>query len=63
MLVKELKAKGTADMIEEPEYLDFRAGDIRHSLADTSKANSLFGYEPQVTVGEGVGRLVAWWLG
>lgn len=38
----------------EPLYEDFRAGDIRHSLADITKANSLFGYKPQYYVLEGL---------
>ena len=29
----------------EPVYRDFRAGDVRHSLADIGKANRLLGYD------------------
>ena len=29
-----------------PVYRDFRAGDVRHSQADVSKARELLGYEP-----------------
>jgi UDP-N-acetylglucosamine/UDP-N-acetylgalactosamine 4-epimerase len=31
----------------EPSYLPFRAGDVRHSLADISRARKLLGYEPR----------------
>src|SRR5690606_15940883 len=30
-----------------PRHADFRAGDVRHSQADISKARTLLGYEPQ----------------
>lgn len=42
----------------EPVYEDFRPGDIRHSLADISKARADFGYEPQVSLAEGLSLLV-----
>jgi UDP-N-acetylglucosamine 4-epimerase len=39
-----------------PVYRDFRKGDIRHSLADTSAAAELLGYAPSVSLAEGLGR-------
>jgi len=36
--------------IAEPTYRDFRAGDIRHSLADIGKARGLLGYQPAFPV-------------
>ncbi len=41
----------------EPIHREFRPGDIRHSLADISKAKRLLGYQPTHTVAEGI-RLV-----
>lgn len=41
----------------EPVYEDFRPGDIRHSLANISRAQADLGYEPDVTLSEGF-RLV-----
>jgi UDP-N-acetylglucosamine 4-epimerase len=38
----------------EPEYRDFRAGDVRHSQADVSKAREQLGYEPTHSVREGL---------
>jgi len=38
----------------EPVYGPFRKGDIRHSLADISKAKKLLEYEPRVEVREGL---------
>lgn len=34
----------------KPVYRDFRAGDVRHSQADISKARRLLGYEPSIAL-------------
>ncbi|MBC8112702.1 MAG: SDR family oxidoreductase [Verrucomicrobia bacterium] len=39
-----------------PIYLPERDGDIRHSLADVSKAEKLLGYQPGVKIEEGLKR-------
>lgn len=41
----------------------FRDGDIRHSLADTSKAQRLLGYEPATSVGKGIQASSRWYFG
>jgi UDP-N-acetylglucosamine/UDP-N-acetylgalactosamine 4-epimerase len=46
----------------EPNYRDFREGDVRHSLADISKARTLLGYEPTDTVPAGMRAAVRWYL-
>ena len=38
----------------KPVYRDFRAGDVRHSLADISKAATLLSYQPTHRIGEGL---------
>jgi UDP-N-acetylglucosamine 4-epimerase len=43
-----------------PKFGPDRAGDIRDSLADISKANRLLGYDPQVRIREGLRRTLAW---
>ncbi|UYZ58502.1 SDR family oxidoreductase [Hymenobacter latericus] len=43
-----------------PEYGPNRAGDIRDSLADISKAQRLLGYDPQVRIREGLKRTLDW---
>jgi UDP-N-acetylglucosamine/UDP-N-acetylgalactosamine 4-epimerase len=45
-----------------PSYRDFRAGDVRHSLADISKARRMLGYEPTHTVSEGLSEAMEWYL-
>ncbi|PQA81814.1 Vi polysaccharide biosynthesis UDP-N-acetylglucosaminuronic acid C-4 epimerase TviC [Limnohabitans sp. TS-CS-82] len=46
----------------EPEYRDFRAGDVRHSLADTSKAQLLLGYEPTHRISDGIQSATRWYV-
>ena len=46
-----------------PIYRDFRAGDVRHSLADIGKAKRLLGYEPTHVIGDGLSESMAWYLG
>lgn len=43
-------------------YRDFRAGDVRHSLADISKAQALLGYAPTMKVGAGVMAAMPWYM-
>ncbi|MFC1701406.1 NAD-dependent epimerase/dehydratase family protein, partial [Pseudomonadota bacterium] len=45
----------------KPSYRDFRAGDVRHSMADVSKANQLLGYEPGYRIEEGLVEALRWY--
>lgn len=47
----------------EPIYGPAREGDVRHSLADITKAKGLLGYTPQFDVKEGMKRTVEWFVG
>lgn len=38
----------------------YREGDIRHCVADISRARNLLGYEPQVTLERGIPELLTW---
>jgi dTDP-L-rhamnose 4-epimerase len=45
----------------EPEIIaSYRAGDIRHCFADTNVAQRVLGYQPRVTLEEGLTELAAW---
>jgi UDP-N-acetylglucosamine 4-epimerase len=45
-----------------PTYRDFRDGDMRHSLADTTKARTLLGYQPTHRIKDGIGETVSWYV-
>ncbi|MBU4297837.1 MAG: GDP-mannose 4,6-dehydratase [Desulfobulbaceae bacterium] len=45
-----------------PTYRDFRPGDVRHSLADISKASNLLGYEPLYSVKDGLDQAAEWYV-
>lgn len=46
----------------KPVYRDFRGGDVRHSLADISKATIFLGYEPTHVIDEGLKVAMAWYI-
>ncbi|GAO34661.1 NAD-dependent epimerase/dehydratase [Sulfuricella sp. T08] len=46
----------------KPTYRDFRAGDVRHSLADISKAKNLLGYAPTHHIVEGLKEAMDWYV-
>jgi UDP-N-acetylglucosamine 4-epimerase len=45
-----------------PVYREFRAGDVRHSQADISKAEKLLGYEPQYRIQQGITKAMKWYV-
>lgn len=54
-----LKATAGIDLL--PKHGPVRNGDVKHSLADISKATGLLGYKPEITVKEGLKRTMAWY--
>lgn len=44
----------------QPIYKEPRAGDVRDSQADIGKARTLLGYEPSVSLEEGLARTLEW---
>jgi UDP-N-acetylglucosamine 4-epimerase len=46
----------------KPAYRDFRAGDVRHSLADITKARTRLGYEPTHRIAEGLAEAMEWYV-
>ena len=45
----------------EPEHGPERAGDVRHSLADIELARDRLGFEPEVSLEDGLERTVRWY--
>ena len=46
----------------DPQYRDFRAGDVRHSQADISKVKTLLDYQPHYRVQAGIDKSMPWYI-
>lgn len=57
------KALGNNGIVYDkpPVHADFRAGDVRHSQADISKARTLLGYEPMHNIVQGLEVSMPWY--
>lgn len=55
-----LQAIGVTTDIQ-PVHHDFRAGDVRHSLADITRARDALGYLPDVRVNDGIHLAMQWY--
>jgi UDP-glucose 4-epimerase len=53
--------QGLTSYTGQPKYGPERGGDIKHSLADISKAGAALGYKPKVDFEEGLRRTVEWY--
>ena len=56
--------RGITHILEEPiepEFADPRSGDVRHSLADITRARELLGYEVLVPFDEGLRGTIDWY--
>jgi dTDP-L-rhamnose 4-epimerase len=58
--IAELVAQGLGKDITPEMVGKYRAGDIRHCIADISKARELLGYEPKVTLEQGLPEVLDW---
>jgi len=61
LLGEAMQAVGAVAGIPTPEHRDFRAGDVRHSLADIGKAGRLLGYTPTHDLRAGLGEVARWY--
>lgn len=61
-LVKYLETDFPHVTTAAPAYRDFRAGDVRHSLADISKATGLLGYVPTHRIDAGLKVATNWYI-
>ena len=46
----------------KPVYRDFRTGDVRHSMADIGKAQSLLDYAPAYGITQGLSLAMPWYI-
>lgn len=59
-LLDELKSlTGKPDVVAD--YQEPRAGDVKHSLADITRARELLGFEPRVGLRPGLELTIDWW--
>ena len=61
MLAAALAAVRPGLLASAPEYRDFRAGDVRHSRADISKARERLGYWPSHDIRAGLAAAATWY--
>lgn len=45
-----------------PVFREFRAGDVRHSQADVTKAKTLLGYSPEFVIKDGIAKAMPWYV-
>jgi UDP-N-acetylglucosamine 4-epimerase len=62
MMVELLAPRYPHVAAHQPQYVDFRAGDVRHSQADIGKAQRLLGYAPTHRIGEGLKQALDWYV-
>jgi dTDP-L-rhamnose 4-epimerase len=58
--VMSMLAEGLGKEIEPEITGKYREGDIRHCVADISRARTLLGYEPKVSLEQGISELLDW---
>lgn len=58
-LFDHLRKEGKSTL--QPIYGPERQGDVKHSLADISKAGELLGYKPAISVSEGLQKTFQWY--
>jgi len=62
LINKELNAHIASFDDKEAIYRDFRAGDIRHSNANISKAQNFVGYAPTHDIYQGMEEAIEWYI-
>ncbi|HYJ90810.1 MAG TPA: SDR family NAD(P)-dependent oxidoreductase [Pyrinomonadaceae bacterium] len=58
--IAELLAEGLGKNIEPQTVGKYREGDIRHCVADISRATELIGYDPKVVLKDGLEEVLNW---
>jgi UDP-N-acetylglucosamine 4-epimerase len=59
--IKTALASNEIQIVAEPVYREFRVGDVRHSQADISKAETKLGYCPEFKILEGIEKAMPWY--
>jgi len=61
-ILKSMSEKEGVLYAKAPNYLDFRPGDVKHSLADIAKISHDLGYKPLYSIEEGLSKALPWYL-
>lgn len=61
MIKKSLQMNGV-HVSSDPTFKQFRAGDVRHSQADISKAKKMLGYVPEHKISQGISKSMPWYI-
>ena len=61
-LIRESLAERQIVYSQEPKFGEFRAGDVRHSLADISKARRQLSFDPTHSTSEGLAAAMPWYI-
>lgn len=48
--------------LKQPNYKDFRSGDVRHSQANIDKAVNQLGYSPKYSINKGIEKAMPWYI-
>ncbi len=60
--IKQALADNSVVYSENPQYREFRSGDVRHSQADISKAATLLNYVPTHRIDVGIKQAMPWYV-
>ena len=60
--IKTALAENGKNYDRSPVYRDFRAGDVRHSQADITKASENLGYQPDYRILDGIAKAMPWYI-
>jgi UDP-N-acetylglucosamine 4-epimerase len=60
--IKEALISNGSSVEAKPVYRDFRAGDVRHSQADITKAKNSLGYVPEFVISQGIDKAMPWYI-
>ncbi len=62
LLADAIKRKRPGLFVEAALHGEFRAGDVRHSLADIDRARQMLGYAPTHSARDGLGAAIDWYV-
>ncbi|MDP5129828.1 MAG: NAD-dependent epimerase/dehydratase family protein [Paraglaciecola sp.] len=60
--LQEALAENNRPFQKAPVYREFRAGDVRHSQANISKAKEKLGYLPEFRIMDGIAKAMPWYI-